>query len=133
MRPCTLLIVFLTVPLPAALAQEPDSLPPGVTPQMIRNGQLLYEGPGLCTSCHGTDGRGIPNAGSDLTDTTWVHSDGSFDGILAQIEAGVPAEHSSTGTRMPTRGASRVTPNQLKAIAAYVWSLSRSERGEEKP
>ncbi|MDH4043864.1 MAG: cytochrome c [Gemmatimonadota bacterium] len=125
MQACTYLIVFLSIPLAGAAGQEPDSLPPGVTSQMLRNGQLLYEGPGLCTSCHGKGGNGIPNAGSDLTDTTWVHSDGSFEGILAQIQVGVPAEHSSTGTRMPERGASRVTPNQLKAIAAYVWSLSR--------
>jgi len=106
-------------------AQMPDSLPPGVTSQMVRNGQLLFEGPGLCTSCHGRDGKGTIGTGADLTDDVWSHSDGSFTAILDQIKSGVPKEHSAGGSQMPERGASRLTENQLRAIAAYVWTLSR--------
>jgi len=112
-----------------AAGQTPDSLPSGVTPQMIRNGQLLFEGPGLCVSCHGQDGGGVTGNAVDLTDGAWKHSDGSFDGILAQIKSGVPKEHSESGNGMPQRGASRLTENQLRAVAAYVWSLSRRPAG----
>jgi len=115
----------MAAPLAAAAAQIPDSLPTEVTPQMIRNGQLLFEGPGFCTSCHGKDGAGLGDPRKDLTDSIWHHSDGSFEGILTQIKAGVPAEHSASGERMPERGASRLMDNQLRAVAAYVWSLSR--------
>jgi len=120
-------IVLLAAPLVAASAQIPDSLPTEVTPQMIRNGQLLFEGPGLCMSCHGKDGAGLGDAGKDLTDSAWHHSDGSFEGILTQIKAGVPVEHGAGGVQMPERGASRLTENQLRAVAAYVWSLSRRQ------
>ena len=118
-------IILLAAPLATATAQIPDSLPTGVTAQMIRNGQLLFEGPGLCTGCHGEDGAGIGDPGKNLTDAAWSHSDGTFEGILTQIKAGVPREHSASGARMPERGASRLTENQLRAVAAYVWSLSR--------
>lgn len=124
MRTWIIAATFLWAPVVAA-AQIPDSLPVGVTPQMIRNGQLLFEGPGLCVSCHGQDGRGVTGNNVDLTDGVWKHSDGSVDGILAQIKSGVPKEHSEGGNAMPQRGASRLTENQLRAVAAYVWSLSR--------
>jgi mono/diheme cytochrome c family protein len=117
-------VVFLASGTEAA-AQIPDSLPPGVTQQMVRNGQLLFEGPGLCTSCHRRDGKGIVGTGADLTDDVWIHSDGSFEAILGQIKSGIPKEHSEGGSPMPERGASRLTENQLRAIAAYVWTLSR--------
>jgi mono/diheme cytochrome c family protein len=117
--------LLTTIGIPLA-AQQPDSLPSGVTPQMIDLGKMLFEGPGQCTSCHGPAGKGIANAGPDLTDTTWVHGGGTFEGILALIAAGVPAEQSQSGHRMPERGASRLTEKQLQAVAAYVWSLSRT-------
>lgn len=125
-----LVAAALTAPLAALSAQAPDSLPEGVTATMIAQGRLLYEGPGRCVSCHGPDGAGITNAGSDLTDDTWTHTDGSFEEILALIKAGVPREHSESGGRMPERGASRLTENQLRAVAAYAWSLSRQSGGD---
>jgi mono/diheme cytochrome c family protein len=121
----TFLLALLAIPLRPAVAQVADSLPPGVTPAMIERGKLLYEGPGFCASCHGADAKGLANAGSNLTDTVWAHSDGSYESIAAQILAGVPAAHASSNIRMPERGASRLTDSQVRAIAAYVWTLSR--------
>lgn len=125
MRGVVLLTALLATPSLPAAGQAADSLPPDVTARQVEQGKLLYEGPGRCVSCHGESGTGIPGAGSDLTDTTWVHSDGSFEGILAQINAGVPSEHAASGIRMPPRGASRLTENQLRFVAAYVWTLRR--------
>jgi mono/diheme cytochrome c family protein len=118
-------VAVLAAACMTAEAQAPDSLPPGLTPLMVRNGKLLYEGPGMCASCHGTTGSGLGRTSADLTDSVWVHSDGSFEGILQQIVSGVPKAHSSTGALMPQRGASHLTENQLRAVAAYVWTLSR--------
>jgi len=128
MRAWVVVAVLAAAPCGMALAQAPDSLPPGVTPLMIRNGQLLYEGPGFCTSCHGATGTGVGNTGGDLTDSTWAYSDGSFDGILQQIMSGLPQGHNTTGRPMPERGGSRLTENQLRAIAAYVWTLSHRRK-----
>jgi mono/diheme cytochrome c family protein len=118
----TLLAVMLFV-TPRA-AQVPDSLPPGVTPQMIQRGRLFYEGPGRCASCHGKDLKGVPRAGSDLTDSVWAGGDGSYESIVRQILEGVPEEHSATGTAMPPEGASNLSERQVRAMAAYVWAVS---------
>ena len=123
------LLTFLALTLPAALAaQQTDSLPAGVTAAMVQRGKLFYEGPGLCGSCHGLDGKGIPNAGVDLTDRVWVAGDGSFESILQRIIDGVPAEQSASGVRMPPKGASSLNDAQIRAIAAYVWTMSHRPR-----
>jgi mono/diheme cytochrome c family protein len=101
-----------------------DSLPPGVTAKMISDGAPLFQGAGLCTVCHGQDAKGMPNLGANLTDTKWLHSDGSYDGIVKTIMAGVPGDKSTTGATMPPKGGSSLTDAQVKAVAAYVWSLS---------
>lgn len=109
----------------AARAQQASgALPPGVTAQMVKEGETLYKGAGLCSACHGQDGKGIPNLGANLADAEWVHSKGSYDEIVKQIVAGVTADKSKTGVVMPPRGGTNITDAQIKAIAAYVWSLS---------
>jgi mono/diheme cytochrome c family protein len=125
MRAIPIVVTLTALTGAAASGQAADTLPADITEGRIQQGKLLYEGPGRCIACHGADGTGAPAGGSDLTDTTWVHSDGSFEGILHQIKAGVPAEHSAAGIGMPERGASRLTENQLRFVAAYVWSLRR--------
>ena len=106
-----------------AVAQQPDSLPPGVTPAMIAQGKKLFGGDGLCFSCHGPEARGL--VGPDLTDATWLSGKGSFEEIVARILEGVPAEQSKSGQIMPPKGGSSLNDKQVKAVAAYVWSLSR--------
>lgn len=105
-------------------AQAPQQLPEGVTPEMIAQGKTIFTGPGICATCHGPEGKGVPNLGADLTDGEWLHNDGSYAAIVETITAGVPAEKSSTGTPMPPKGGSTITDEQVKAAAAYVWSLS---------
>lgn len=123
MRPFVTLVAVALFVTPLT-AQLPDSLPPGVSPQMIQRGRLFYEGPGLCVSCHGKDLKGIPRAGSDLTDSIWAGGNGSYESIVGQILEGVPAEQSVTGTAMPPKGASNLSDAQVRAMAAYVWAVS---------
>lgn len=104
-----------------AAAQE---TPEAVTPQAISQGESLFKGAGLCSACHGASAKGIPNLGADLTDDEWLHSDGSFEGILESIIDGVSSDESSSGTVMPPNGGGALSDEQLKAVAAYVWSLS---------
>lgn len=106
-----------------AVAQE---TPEGVTPEAISQGESLFKGAGLCSACHGASAKGIPNLGANLTDDEWLHSDGSYAGILSSITQGVSADKSSSGTVMPPNGGSALSDEQLRAVAAYVWSLSQS-------
>jgi len=118
-------VVTLVALAGAAQAQaKPEALPPGVTAQMVREGETLFKGAGLCSACHGQDGKGIPNLGTNLADAQWVQSKGSYDEIVRQITTGVAADKSTTGVVMPPKGGTSITDAQVKAIAAYVWSLS---------
>lgn len=102
----------------------PLTLPEGATPAMVTQGAAIFKGPGMCTVCHGADGRG--GVGPNLTDSVWIHSKGSYEEIVQQITAGVPAKASKSGVPMPPKGGSSITAEQVKAVAAYVWTLSHS-------
>ncbi len=105
----------------------PDSLPPTVTAAMVAKGRELFVGPGLCVACHGFDGTGA--IGPDLTDTMWLHPDGSYLALVARIIHGVPDSESVSGTAMPPKGGSALTDDEVRSVAAYVWSLSRPPSG----
>ena len=105
-------------------AQE-SQLPEGVTQEMVDQGREVFGGAGLCYACHGADGTGMPSLGANLTDDEWIHSDGSIEGIAETILAGVPADKSTTGTPMPPKGGSGITDDQVKAVAAFVYTLNR--------
>ncbi len=101
-----------------ALAQAPA----GVTPAAIALGDSLFHSAGNCYACHGANAQGA--VGPNLTDAEWIHSDGSYDAIVKQITTGVTAEESKSKIPMPPKGGSSITDDQVKAVAAYVYSLS---------
>ncbi|WP_423599530.1 cytochrome-c oxidase, cbb3-type subunit III [Roseateles sp. MS654] len=69
-----------------------------------------------CAACHGMNGKGNPALGApDLTDKVWLHGWGET-AIIAMINNG---KHS----HMPEHG-SRLSPEQIRVLAAYVWGLS---------
>ena len=103
-----------------------QDLPDGVTAEMVEAGATLFNGAGLCMACHGPDGKGNSGLAADLTDSEWIHSDGSFEKIVEGIMAGVDPSKSTNGIAMPPRGGSALTDEQVRAVAAYVWTLSRS-------
>lgn len=100
-----------------------DSLPPGVTPAMVTRGKAVFTGPGICFACHGMAAEGV--SGPSLADTTWLHSRGEYDKIVQLVLTGVDAKASKSGVIMPPRGGSSITDADVRAVAAYVWSLSR--------
>lgn len=118
------LVLGLAV-MPASSVAQQTTLPEGVTEQMITEGRALFRGAGICHACHGPEARGIPNLGANLTDDEWLHSDGSYQGILQTVRRGVAADASSTGTVMPPKGGSALSDDQVAKVAAYVWSLRR--------
>ncbi|MFO7586661.1 MAG: c-type cytochrome [Gemmatimonadota bacterium] len=100
-----------------------QELPAGVTPEMVARGKTVYAGAGICSSCHGPAGQGVPNLGAPLTDGEWLHSDGSYEGIVKTVMSGVTAQKSSSGVPMPAKGGTNISDDDAKAVAAYVWSL----------
>jgi cbb3-type cytochrome c oxidase subunit III len=109
----------LVLIVPTAVAQQ--ELPAGVTEQMVTEGETIFKGAGICFTCHGQDAKGVPGLGADLTDDEWLHADGTYDKIVATIFSGTTSE---TGAVMPPKGGPPLTDEQVKAVAAYVWSLS---------
>ena len=109
----------------ATTGAAPQELPEGVTAEMIEEGEAVFTGAGICSSCHGPAGEGVPNLGADLTDDEWLHSDGSYEGISESVINGVTAQESSSGIPMPAKGGTAITDEQAKAVAAYVWALSQ--------
>lgn len=123
-------IKVLGIALTGALAAAPvraqaaaPTLPDGITSAMVEEGRKLFQGEGLCLACHGPDAKG--GLGPDLTDQKWLHGKGTLSEIVERIRTGVPAEDSMTGQVMPPKGGSQLTDEQIKAVAAYVFMLSR--------
>ena len=96
--------------------------PAGVTAAAIAQGDSIFHSKGNCYACHGANAQGA--VGPNLTDAEWIHSDGSYDAIVKQVTTGVTKEESKSGIPMPATGGSSITDDEVKAVAAYVYSLS---------
>ena len=117
-------------PSPAPTAEKSAAAIPGVAPAMIALGDSVYHGQvagATCAGCHGTNVKGTPLA-PDLTDSQWIWGNGSLASITKTIREGVPAPKQHTGV-MPPMGGAQLTPAQLAAVAAYIYSLSHSAAG----
>jgi mono/diheme cytochrome c family protein len=110
----------------AAPAAAQAKLPAGVTPAMVDKGKTIFKGTGLCFACHGPEAKGA--VGPNLTDGEWIHvKDGDYNGLVALITKGIPANEAKLGKGpMPAKGGSQISDEDVKAVAAYVWSLSHS-------
>jgi mono/diheme cytochrome c family protein len=111
----------------AAQQAQQAQLPEGVTAKMVEEGKQIFHGPGLCLTCHGENGQGTPIAPT-LADDKWLHIDGSYDAIVKLITTGVPQPKEAMVPMLPKAG-SEITADQIKAVAAYVWTLSRPATG----
>jgi len=110
-------------PAAGALAQiDTASLPPGVTPEMVVEGRAIFTGQGICYTCHGMDGTGTQLA-PNLTDDEWINVDGSYQAIVDLIPVGVP-QPKQYPAPMPPMGGAQLSQDQIKAVAAYVYTLS---------
>jgi mono/diheme cytochrome c family protein len=97
-----------------------------ITPAMVAEGDSIFHGRkagGLCFSCHGPDGKGTAT-GPNLTDNEWLDADnGSYDAIVQTITTGV-SQPKKYPAPMPPMGGASLSPDQVRAVAAYVYSLS---------
>jgi mono/diheme cytochrome c family protein len=116
-------------PATTAAATPAASSSAAVTPAMIALGDSIFHA-ASCQRCHGPDAKGRQN-GPNLTGPTFLHikGTGSYNDFVNIIMAGVPADSIKDSThRLPMRarggGQTPLTDDQVKAVAAYVYSLS---------
>lgn len=99
------------------------NMPEGVTPAMVAEGQQLYGT--ICAACHGPAGEGTPLAPA-LNDAEWLNVSGqSFDEVIQVIHTGVPQPKQYPAPMMPM-GGGNFTEDQVRSLAAYVWSISHT-------
>lgn len=107
---------------PAGETQVPAG---GASSQLVALGDRIFHGQaggGTCYACHGQDAKGSA-VGPNLTDGEWLNTDGSLEGITKTVQTGVPAPKKAPAP-MPPMGGASLSPEQVRAVAAYVHSLS---------
>jgi len=104
-------------------------VPPGATAAQVERGGRIFRGEladGTCGGCHGMDGKGTA-LGADLTAGTWMWSDGSLAGLTETISKGVAAPKKAHSP-MPPMGGLQLSPEDLAAVSAYVWSIGHKPK-----
>ena len=121
------LLVALAAMLGArpAVAQKPAAPAGAPTAAQLAQGDSIFHGKGNCYACHGANAEGA--VGPNLTDAEWLHSDGSYDAIVKQVTVGVTQAESKSGIMMPPKGGAELSDAEVKAVAAYVFSLGHKK------
>ena len=122
MHRTTLFVLFVAASaLLAACGGGPQATPtPFGDPAAGRQAFLA-----TCVACHGTEGKGVPGLGKDLTTSEFLLSQ-TDEQMLAFLIAGRPASDplNTTGVDMPPRGGNPVfTDTDLQNIVAYLRTL----------
>ncbi len=93
---------------------------------MLALGDSIFHGKaagGTCFTCHGTDAKGTALA-PPLVSHKWLTGDGTYDFIQDRVTNGMPNPTPPYPAAMPPKGGAPLTPDQIKAVAAYVYSIS---------
>ena len=100
--------------------------PQAQDPATIALGRKVFEGKSggaICFTCHGMNAKGTPGLGPDLTDDKWLHGDGTVAFIDSIVRNGITKPKQSAAP-MPPMGGAKLSDEQIKAVGAYVFSLS---------
>lgn len=98
--------------------------PPGATKAQVALGERIFHGEvdgGTCSGCHGSDAKGT-SVGPDLVAGKFGWDDGTVAAIAHKVETGVPHPKHYPGA-MPPLGGAPLTPEDVTAVADYVWAL----------
>jgi mono/diheme cytochrome c family protein len=83
-----------------------------ITPNEIALGDSVFNGPdgsGICATCHGRNGVGIPGAAPSLSDSEWINGDGSI-GFMSRIPSGTHSRCLDSVIRSPIGNGRRSRP-----------------------
>lgn len=97
----------------------------GAGGDLVAQGQTIFAGPGICFTCHGADATGTQLA-PNLTDDEWINIEQPVtqDKIVQLVRTGVPQPKQHPAP-MPPMGGAQLSEDQIQAVSAYVYSLSR--------
>ena len=93
---------------------------------MVALGDSIFHGQaagGTCFTCHGVDAKGTPLA-PPLVSHKWLTGDGGYAFIQQRVTQGMPTPTPPYTAAMPPMGGVQLTPDQVKAVAAYVYAIS---------
>ena len=109
----------------ASTSAKPATPALAVSKDVLARGAAAFS-KGTCAKCHGSNGKGTQR-GPDLTDSKWLHCDGSVAGIRGVLASGVPREKlKDTSRRFGMNPATNlVAESELDALAAYVKQFSQ--------
>ena len=105
----------------------PGAPPAGATVAMLAEGDSIFHGlkaGGLCITCHGPDAAGTPLAPPLANKQQWLTGDGSYDFIQKRVTTGMPQPTPPYASPMLPMGGAQLTPDQIKSVSAYVYSIS---------
>lgn len=98
------------------------------TAAQVTMGDSIYHARG-CRNCHGADAKGANN-GPALISAKFGHVNGTYDDFVRIITTGITTDQIKDPAHkfaMPPKGGTRpaaLTDDQIKAVAAYVYSLN---------
>ncbi|MGH7510492.1 MAG: c-type cytochrome [Gemmatimonadales bacterium] len=114
-----------TTQAPATPSAAAPATPRAGSPGPVALGDSIFHGQaagGTCFTCHGQDGKGTQLA-PDLTDQQWLNGDGSLQFMINTVTNGVPKPKQYPAPMLPMGGVT-LTPEQVRAVATYEYSLS---------
>lgn len=117
------LAMVLALLLAACGGGDESSSEPAASQGDAAAGEPLFQG--TCAACHGSDAKGLPNLGKDMTTSTFIASS-SDDELLAFVKVGRPVSDpdNTTGVDMPPKGGNpALTDEQLLDIIAYIRTV----------
>ncbi len=121
-----------SAPEPQYAAQAPAAetagalpTPPGATAAQVTAGMALFKGK-TCAACHGADAAG-GSIGPPLNTGSPIWTDGSLAQITDVITKGVPTPKQYRSP-MPPLGGAGLSPDELNAVAAYVWAVGHQKK-----
>ena len=116
----------------AAQQRSTTSPTAAITPALIARGDSVYHGQvagGTCSACYGDEGKGNEALAPGFTSGRWLGGDGSYPFIVRVVAQGV-AKPKQGQVTMPPNGGAQLTPLDVRAVAAYVYSLSHPLPGK---
>ena len=126
------LLLLGAAPLAAQIPSDSVKISADSAKGLAAKGKVLFEGKGLCVTCHGKDGEGLLGPTTRLTgDKGWIHMGGSLPELIALITSGVSDEDSKSGAMMPPKGGSRLTEAEVEQVAYYVQALHRRKADDK--
>lgn len=103
-------------------------LPAGVRIEVAERGRELFP---TCGVCHGMEGEGT-QLGPPLRDADWIHISGTIEEIAGVARSGVPSPREYP-IPMPVLGGGNFDDEDIRALATYVFLLSRSGSPAGRP